>query len=364
MTVKPLKAVILAGGFATRLRPISCSRPKVLFPIVNKPLLQWTFERLAKHSVKEAIMAVNYQTEIMIKQYGVHKAGVHVKYSRDPLKKPLGTGGPIKKAENLIGPESLFLVLNGDIFADVDYDEIMRKHEKTGAVATLALHRVKNPSRYGVAELAKNGQIERFLEKPKSAPSALINAGAYVFSGEIFKYLPGGVAVSLEREVFPILAEKGLLYGHSFEGTWTDIGKPEDYVAINKELLRRTHAKQPKVNRKTEILSPVAIDRKVTVGDQSKIGPYTILGMSVSIGKNVQIRDTIVFPSTIISDSCTIEGAIIGENVRIGKRVKIGRGCIIADHAKIRDNVSLAERVSVCPANEVSKSVLTPNRNC
>ena len=93
-----MKAIILAGGFATRLRPISCSRPKVLFPIVNKPLLQWTFERLAKYGVKEAIMAVNYQTEIMIKQYGVHKAGVHVKYSPDPLKKPLGTGGPIKKA--------------------------------------------------------------------------------------------------------------------------------------------------------------------------------------------------------------------------------------------------------------------------
>lgn len=364
MTVKPLKAVILAGGFATRLRPISCSRPKILFPIVNKPLLQWTLERLAKHGIREAIMAVNYQTEIAIKQYGAHKAGVHVKYSRDPLKRPLGTGGPIKKAENLIGPESPFLTLNGDIFADVDYDEIMRKHEKTGAVATLALHRVKNPNRYGVAELAKDGRIQRFIEKPKSASSALINAGVYVFSREIFKYIPSSVAVSLEREVFPILAEKGLLYGHAIEGTWTDVGKPEDYVAINKELLRLIHPKQPKVNRKAKVLNPVAIDRKVTVGDQSRIGPYTILGRNVFIGKNVQIRDTIVFPNTTISDACTIKGAIIGENVKIGKGVKIGRGCIIADHARIRDNITLAERVSVCPANEVSKSVLTSNRNC
>ena len=364
MTVKLLKVVILAGGFATRLRPISCSRPKVLFPIVNKPLLQWTLERLAKHGVREAIMAVSYQTEIMIKQYGVHKAGVHVKYSRDPLKKPLGTGGPIKKAEKLIGPESPFLALNGDIFADVDYDEIIRKHEKTGAVATLALCKVKNPSRYGVAELAKNGQIQKFIEKPASASSALINAGVYVFSREIFEYIPESGAVSLEREVFPALAEKGLLYGHPIEGTWTDIGTPGDYVTINRELLRLVHPKQPKVNKKAEVLSPVAIDRKVTVGDQSKIGPYTILGMNVSIGKNVQIRDTIVFPNTTISDSCTVEGAIIGENVRIGKRVKISRGCIIADHAKIKDNLSLAERVSVCPANEVSKSVLTSNRNC
>jgi mannose-1-phosphate guanylyltransferase len=217
-----------------------------MFPIVNKPLLQWTLERLAKHGIKEAIMAVNYQTEMAIKQYGVHKAGVHVKYSRDPFKKPLGTGGPIKKAENLIGPESPFLTLNGDIFADVDYEELMRKHENTGAVATLALHRVQNPSRYGVAELDKQSRIRIFIEKPKSASSALINAGVYVFSKEIFKYIPSNVAISLERQVFPILAEKGLLHGQVIDGTWTDIGKPEDYFAINKELLRRILPKRPK----------------------------------------------------------------------------------------------------------------------
>ncbi len=359
-----MKAIILAGGFATRLRPISCSRPKIMFPILNKPLLQWTLERLAKHGIKEAIMAVNYQTEITIKQYGVYKPGVHLKYSRDPIKKPLGTGGPIKKAENLIGPEPTFLTLNGDIFADVDYGRIVGKHEKTGAVATLALRRVKNPSRYGVAELAMNGQIQRFIEKPKSASSALINAGVYVFSREIFKYIPKNVAVSLEQEVFPTLAGKGLLYGYTTEETWTDIGKPEDYVAINRELLRRIHPRRPEVNRKAEVLNPVAIDRKVTVGDNSIIGPYAILGMSVTIGKNVRIKDTIVFPNTTISDSCTVEKAIIGEDVKIGKRVKIGRDCIIADHARIRDNVTLAERVSICPASHVSKNVLVSTRNC
>jgi mannose-1-phosphate guanylyltransferase len=278
--------------------------------------------------------------------------------------KPLGTGGPIKKAENLIGPESPFLTLNGDIFADVDYEEIVKKHENTGAVATLALHRVKNPGRYGVAELQSDGRIQKFIEKPKSTSSTLINAGVYVFSRKIFKYIPSNAAISLERQVFPILAEKGLLYGQAIEGTWTDIGKPEDYVAINKQLLRLMHPKQPIVNRKAEVLNPVAIDRKVTVGDQSKIGPCTILGMNVFIGKNVQIRETIVFPNTTISDSCTIEKAIIGENVKIGEGVKIGRGCIIADHVNIKSNITLAKRVSVCPASNVSKSVLTSNRNC
>jgi mannose-1-phosphate guanylyltransferase len=361
-----LKAVILAGGFATRLRPLSCTRPKILFPIANKPLLQWTFERLVKSNVQDVIMAVSYRTEILFKQYRIPRCGLHIIYSRDPLRKPLGTGGPIKRAEKLIGHEEPFLVLNEDVFAQMDYAEIIKAHEKHDAVATIALHEVKNPSRYGVAELGKNNSIKRFVEKPKSgtAPTNLINAGVYVLSPRIFKYIPEGRAVSIEREVFPTLAKESLLFGHVFGGLWTDIGKPEDYLAINREMLRRIRPRHFKLPSNAEIHEPVAIDKKVVLGENASIGPYAVLGMNVSIGKNTRIRNSVVFPHTKISDTCTIEGAIIGENVKIGKAVKIGRGCIIADQAKIKDNRSLTERVSVCPASEVSKNVLTSNRNC
>lgn len=359
-----MKALILAGGFATRLRPLSCTRPKILFPILNKPLLQWTFERLAKNKVDEAILAVNYQTEVAIKENRIQRNRLRIRYSRDPFGKPLGSGGPIKKAEKLLGRDSPFLALNGDIFADVNYLELLKKHEEEKeAVATITLTRVKDPSRYGVAKLAEDKRITRFVEKPskKEAPSNLINAGVYMLSPEVFEHIPKGRAVSIEHEVFTRLAREGKLYGHVFDGLWFDIGEPEDYLRINRTLLRSLgHQHKSKAGKGVKIKNPVAIDKGVTIGKGSAVGPNTVLGRSTSMGCNVQIRDSIVLPETTISDSASIQGAIIGERVSIGKNARISKGCILGDCVRIRDNVILAERTTVCPAKEVSKNVLTP----
>ncbi len=358
-----MKALILAGGFGTRLRPISCTRPKILVPVVNKPLLQWTFERLAKNNITEAILAVNYQTEAYIKQHKIPKSGLKIKYSRDPLRKPLGTGGPIKKAENLVGHDSPFLVLNGDIFADVNYTEILKKHKEEKAVATIALHKVEDPSRYGVAELADGNRIRRFIEKPRreAAPSNLINAGVYALSPKIFDYIPKGKAVSIEREVFPKLVEEDTLFGHVFDGLWMDIGKTEEYLQLHKTLLNSFVNKQKqKIRAKIEVKNPVALDKGVSIGEKSVIGPYAVLGRNVIVGNNVHIRDSVILPRAVIGNFSSINGAIIGENVIVGEKVKIGKGCIIGDHAKIKDNIALVENVSICPAKEVSESVLTP----
>lgn len=358
-----MKALILAGGFGTRLRPLSCTRPKILLPIVNKPLLQWTFERLAKNNIKEARLAVNYQTEAAIKQHRIPRCGLHVTYSRDPLRKPLGTGGPIKKAEEFIGHNAPFLVLNGDVFADVNYTEILKTHKENDAVATIALHPIEDPSRYGVAELTEDNRIKRFIEKPPAgtAPTNLINAGAYVLSQKIFNYIPEGKAVSIEYEVFPKLAEEGGLYGYVFDGLWMDIGKPEDYLKINKTLIASFVAQQKsKIGNETKIKKPAAFDRGVSVGEKSVIGPNVVLGRNVTAGNNIRIQNSVILRETVISDFVSMDGAIIGEGVFIGKGVKIGKGCILGDHVKIKDDISLEERVLICPAKEVSESVLTP----
>ena len=199
-----MKALILAGGFATRLRPLSCARPKTLFPIVNKPLLQWVFERLAQDGVDEAILAVNALTQFYIRQYKPSKCGLRVRFSIDPPKKPLGTGGPVKKAEKLIGHDEPFIVLNGDIFADIDYKKLLETHRRNNALVTMALCSVEDPCSFGVVEI-HGDNIKRFVEKPAKgqAPSNLINAGAYIFSPEIFDYIPEDRAVSIESEVFP-----------------------------------------------------------------------------------------------------------------------------------------------------------------
>ncbi len=359
--------MILAGGFATRLRPLSCTRPKTLFPIVNKPLLQWIFERLVKSNIEEAILAVNELTAFYIKQQRIPKHGLTVKYSIDPPKTPLGTGGPIKKAEKLLGHSEPFLVLNGDIFADLSYTEILQKHRENKALATIALCQAEDPTRYGVAELAENSRIKRFIEKPAkgTAPTNLINAGIYVLNPEIFQYIPKGKMVSMEREIFPKLVEERELHGRVFNGLWMDIGKPEEYLQANKILLESLAKPQKTKNTsKFELKNPVAMDKNVHVGAKSIIGPYAILGKNVTIGKNVQIKESVILSDAKIDDSTWINGAIIGENAVIGKKARINKGCIIGDQAKIRDNVSLADGTAVCPAKEVSENILKPKIIC
>ena len=292
---------------------------------------------------------------------------MRIKYSVDPPKTPLGTGGPIKKAEKLIGNSDTFMVLNGDIFADLSYKEILKKHKERGNLATIALHEVKDPSRYGVAKLDKDCRVKEFIEKPAkgTAPTNLINAGIYVLNPKIFQYLPKGKKVSMEREVFPKLVEEGQLYGHIFQGLWMDIGKPKEYLQANKKLLSSLAKTQEPINTDTfELKNPVAIPKSVHIGAKSIIGPYTVLGKNVTIGKSVHISQSVVLSNTKIDDSATINEAMIGENVSIGKNVKISKDCIIGDHAKIRDTITLAKGTTVCPAKEVSENILKATSIC
>lgn len=330
-------------------------------------MLQWIFERLAKNNIKEAILAVNLQTEFYIKRQRIPKSGLRIKYSIDPPKTPLGTAGPIKKAEKLLRNTEPFLVLNGDIFADVNYEEIVKKHRETNALATIALCEVEDPSRYGVAEITMNGRIKRFIEKPAkgTAPTNLINAGIYVLNPKVLSYIPKGKTVSMEREIFPKLAEEGELYGHIVHGLWIDIGKPEEYLQTNKIILDSL-AKTQKLRStsKFEMRKPVAFDKNISIGENSTIGPYAILGKNVTIGKSVQISESVIFPDAKIDDYSTINGAIIGEAAIIGKKVKISQGCIVADQAKIKDNISLPEETAVCPAKEISGNILKSKIIC
>ena len=371
-----MKALILAGGFGTRLRPLSCTRPKMLFPVANMPLLDWTLKRLAKSKVKRVILAVNYMAEAFIKRYGKKAYGIKILYSRDPypapetlklFQRPLRTGGPIKRAEKLIGHKEPFLVLNGDILTNINYAELMKKHRASGAVATIALYKVEDPSRYGVVELTKENRIVRFVEKPtrEEAPSNLINAGIYALNPEIFDYIPEGRPVSIEHEIFPKLAEEGKLHGYDFQGYWIDIGEPNDYLKANQLLLdieieKEKLGKNVALESETEIHKPCVIGENVSIGEKSKIGPYVAIGENVSVGKGVLIENSIIFPRTIISDFTSIKGAVIGEASIVGRWVKIESGCIIGDHAMIQDNITLTQGVTVCPSKEVKESVLTP----
>ena len=318
-------------------------------------MLQWTFERLANNDFDEAILAVNALTQFYIRQMKPSKCGLKVKFSLDPPKTPLGTAGPIKKAERLIGYKEPFLVLNGDIFADINYKELLDTHFRSKALATIALVKVVDPSGFGVAELCDGNYIKRFIEKPEKgkAPSNLINAGAYVLSPKVFEYIPEGRAVSIEREIFPKLADEKMLYGYCTSGLWIDIGKPQEYLEANKIILEIQQKSAAIKNDKFKVINPIAFDNAVFIDEQSEVGPYAILGKNVQIGKNVHICNSVVFPDAEIGDNSVLNGAIVGEGARIGKFVICDKGCIVADQAKIKDGVHLSDGQSICPAKEI-----------
>jgi len=357
-----LKAIILAGGIGTRLRPLSCTRPKLLFPVLNKPLVDWTLERLAETEVDGVTLAVKYMAETFMQRYGESKYGIKISYSLE--KKPMRTGGAIKYAEELIGHEEPFLVLNGDIFTAIDYTALINKHKQNKAVATIALYKVKDPSRYGTVKLTNQNRITQFIEKAPlgKAPSNLINAGIYVLDPEIFNYIPAGRPVSIEHEVFPKLAEEGKLFGHEFKQVWIDIGKPVDYLKANRVLLdaepkKRLLGKDSNLGEGTEFSDPVMVDEGVTVGQNSKLGPYAIIGRDAVLGRNITLENSVVFPEATISDRASVRGAIIGEGATIGKGVEIMEGCVIGDYVNIRDNLTLCRNVTVCHSKEVKENV-------
>ncbi len=330
-------------------------------------MLQWIFERLAHGGVDEAILAVNALTQFYIRQYKPSKCGLKIRFSIDPPKTPLGTAGPIKKAEKLIGHNEPFIALNGDIFADINYKQLLDAHKASGALATIALCTVKDPSTFGVAELVNGNCIKRFIEKPPKgkAPSNFINAGAYVLSPKVFDYIPSGRAVSIEREVFPKLAEEGKLYGSCIQGVWMDIGKPSEYLEANKVILEKlTKNVEPANMGGVAVTKPVALDVGVHIGEKSVIGPYTVLGKHVHVGKNVRITNSVVFADAVIGDNAVIDHAIIGEGATIGQDTKLHKGSIIADKAKIKDGLKVAEGCAVCPAKEISENILTSINHC
>ena len=357
---------MLAGGYATRLRPLSCTRPKLLFPIAGRPMLEWTIEKLAEEGVDEIILAVNYLADMLKMHFKTRFNGVRIRYSIDPT--PLGTGGPIKKAQRLLGNKETFLAMNGDILSEAPIKSMLQAHRETGTIVTIALHKVKDPSRFGVVKMANQTRIEAFIEKPKKreASSSWINAGIYLMEPDVFNYIDAGKKVSVEREVFPTLAKMKKLHGFKYDGPWFDIGKFEDYMNANHKFLARISKRTPivgdgtKVNSSTRLIPPVIINRKVEIGDDCIIGPYAAIDDCVEIERGSRIARSIVFREAKIRERASINGSIVGENAVIGKDAKLRARTIASDYVLVQDNVKLGPGVVVCPHKEVDRSILKP----
>jgi mannose-1-phosphate guanylyltransferase/phosphomannomutase len=357
-----MKALLLAGGYATRLRPLSCTLPKLLFPVAGKPIIEWNIENLSKHGINEIILAVNYMADKIKDHFSKASLSSIIKFSFEPI--PLGTGGAIKNSENLIG-KNTFIAMNGDIISQIDIKSMVDFHKEKNALVTIAIHEVENPSRFGLVELNKQMKIKSFIEKPKIKNLTIktINAGIYIMEPEIFDYIQAGRKVSIEKEVFPRLANEGKIYGYLHKGFWFDVGKIDDFIEANKSLLSNFYKEslvieeEALIEPKVKLIPPVLIKKGVKIESNSTIGPNSIINSGTIVKKGSKIEETIIFNNSYIGESSSIIGAIIGEKVHIGRNVKIGKGCIISGEVVIHDNISLAENVIVCPYKEIDKDI-------
>ncbi len=347
-----MKAIILAGGKATRLRPLSCNTTKAVVPVLNHPFLEHLIGYLKKHNIIDVILTLSYlpeQTESYFGDGG--KFGVEITYLMEDL--PLGSAGAVKNAEEFL--DSSFIVLNGDIFADLDLTAMLSLHHDRNAIATLALTPVDNPTIYGVVETDSQGRVKHFKEKPSwdEVTTNMINAGIYILEPEILSCIPPKVFFTFERDVFPTVIERGqAIYAYPFEAYWIDIGTPEKYLRLNHDLLYRYIGdKGVKFEGNSPVHPSARIEGPVIIGDGCLIDKNSVIKGPVALGSGCQIEE-----------SATVEGAVLWQNCKVSKRAKL-RNCVLASNcyvgveSEVWDNCVLGDNVRIGQGNKLHQGV-------
>ncbi len=291
-----MEAIILAGGFGTRLRPLTYTRAKPLLPILNKPMVTHLIDTLPDE-VDKIILAVNYRKDQIEKYFKENDFGKKIIVNDEPT--PLGTGGAVKFAEKHI--TSRFFVLNADVICSLNLSDMMAFHEKNNSVSTISLWPVENVSEFGVADVKDNGKITKFVEKPRpeDAPSNFINAGAYLLEPEILDYIETKRLISMEKEIFPqIIEDTGRFYGFKFEGYWMDIGRISSYLEVHRFLMEKKGIENL-VGKNCNVNGEL---------NRSCIGDY------VKIENNAKINSCIVYDGATIEEGANLKNCVVGEN--------------------------------------------------
>lgn len=308
-----MDALLLAGGYGTRLRPLTYTRPKPLLPVAGRPMLEWVLDRLPAE-VDRVVVAVNWLAEALEAHFETSERDLEFVVVRE--EQPMGTAGAVKNCEEHLTSDR-FLVLNGDIVSDMDLGAMVRQHGDTGGAGTIALKQVPAPDvvHFGVVSLADDDprRITGFVEKPATpelAPSRLINAGAYLLEQEVLDLIPAGRQVSMEKETFPLLLERGF-HGWRFDGTWVDVGDPT-------RLRAASHALNPSFvhgpgSRIDGAVVESILGARCTVAAGARL-EHCVLGDDVTVAPGVHLSDCVVGDGHEVRTSAT--GARIGEDAR------------------------------------------------
>ena len=311
-----MEAVILAGGFGTRLRPLTYTRAKSLLPILNKPMIMHLLDTLPKE-IDKVILAVNYKKDQIERYFKENNCGKKIIVNDEP--KPLGTGGATKFAEAHI--TGRFFVLNADVICSLDLRDMIKFHEKNKAMATISLWPVENVSEFGVADVKENGNVVGFVEKPKpeDAPSEFINAGAYCLEPEVLDYIEREHLVSMEKEIFPqIIKDNRRFFGYKFKGYWMDIGRISSYIDAQSFLMKKNKIVkcQGKNCKILGVLKDSCIGNNVVIGKNSNLESVVVYDKAV-IGENVHLSYCVVGENCKIADFSDLKNSVLGDNEKI-----------------------------------------------
>jgi mannose-1-phosphate guanylyltransferase len=365
-----MQAVILVGGEGTRLRPLTVTVPKPVLPLVDRPFLAHMLEWLRRHGVDDVIMSCGFLATSVRNVLGDgSQFGLRLRFVEEP--EPRGTAGALKYAEDLL--DDRFLMLNGDVLTDIDLTAQVAQHEATGAVGTLALVPVEDPSAYGLVRLHEDRSVKEFVEKPTadSIDTNLISAGAYVLERRVLELIPPDRNVSIEREIWPRLVGDGL-FAYAADAYWLDIGTPERYLqgtfdilegnvqtAVTERLGSGYVAIADEVEASGRIVPPAIVERGSRIAPGAHVGSLVVLGAGVEVGEGSKIERSVVLNGSQIGPRCTLQDCIVAAGVRIGEGTVVSGGAVLGEGVTIGARNVLTRGVRVFPQTELPDGAIT-----
>jgi mannose-1-phosphate guanylyltransferase len=348
-----MKAILLAGGQGTRLRPLTLHTPKPVVPIFDRPFLHYQIERLTEvPEIDEVILSLNYQPDRIESVLGDGSdVGIRIRYVVEPS--PLGTGGAIKFAAH--GVSDSVVVFNGDVLTEIDLPAVVALHRERRARATIVLTPVDNPTAYGLVETDADGNIVRFVEKPKAEEITTnnINAGIYVLEPDTFDRIPDDTPWSIERGYFPSLVERGETFlGYVYNGYWIDIGTPAKYIQVHHDIMDGRFGSGPfrnlapprsyvsttaVVEAGVMIEGPCFLGEGVHVSAGARIGPYAVLGSGTRVAEGASVKDAILWPDCRVEAYADVQSSLVGYACHIGAHVSVSADTVLGDRTRLTE---------------------------
>jgi mannose-1-phosphate guanylyltransferase len=304
-----MRAVVLVGGFGTRLRPLTLTRPKQMLPIVDRPMLEHVLSHLAGHGIDDVVLSMGYKPDRFTDRYPSGTcAGVALHYAVEP--EPLDTAGAVRFAALDAGIDSRFVVVNGDVLTDLDLTALVEFHERSGAEGTIALTKVDDPSQFGVVPTDADGRVLTFVEKPPrdEAPTDLINAGFYVLEPSFLDRVPAGRKVNIERETFPAMVAEGSLFARSDPAYWLDVGTPERLLQASLDVLAGVRAAAP--------VDGALVGEGAVVEDGATV-VRSVIGAGARVASGAVVEDSVLLPGVVVEAGATVRGSIVGAGAQV-----------------------------------------------